>query len=157
MRTVEATVDGQAARQPDPLPGDGGGGGQSGKQFGKGEIQPDGPPAADGASLRAALPQFWRHFRTAGRAAEPDRRAMTVDVAVRAANLQLTGNARACGSTVPADDRVEVRFPAGRPDGRHGPHADRGGLGQLRRRRHGRAAGLYPGDHRGFCHLRRDR
>ena len=47
----------------------------SGRQFGTGESNLTGPPAADGAPLRAALPQLWRPLRAAGRAAEPDRRA----------------------------------------------------------------------------------
>ncbi len=45
-----------------------------GTRFGIGGVQPHRPPAADGAPVRAALPELWRPFRTAGRAAEPDRR-----------------------------------------------------------------------------------
>ena len=48
---------------------------EGGSRFGTGESQPDGPPAVDGAPVRAALPELWRPFRTSSGTAEPDRRA----------------------------------------------------------------------------------
>ena len=154
---------GEAARQPDPLPGHGRCGGQRGQPVRHGRSQPGRPPAAHGPALGAALPQLRRpssSCRSCCRTRPTSR--MEVDVAVRASNLELTGDALAPAAagvrvTVPARDRVEVRFPAAAllagtcplPGGRR--------FGQLRRRGDRRAAGLHPGDHRGLRHLRRDR
>ena len=161
-RTGTATVDGQAARQPDPLPGDGGG--RGGRQaVRQGRVGHHRPPAADGAAVAAALPQL-RRPRSSCRSSCRTRPTtpMTVDVA-RAARTQpglLTERRWASAVTVPADDRVEVRFPADDRQRGHGALPGRAAqpdLGRLGRRGRVRAAGLDAGDHRGVRHLRRDR
>ena len=59
MADGRAQCPGQAARQPDPLPRDGGGRGRrQAVRLRRG--QPDGPPAPDGPAVGAALPQLWR-------------------------------------------------------------------------------------------------
>ncbi len=60
---------------------------------------------------------------------------MTVDVIVRASNLEIEGTGKRV--TIPANDRVEVRFPACHDHGRHSADPDCGGLRKLRRRRDG--------------------
>ncbi|MBK7195532.1 MAG: Ig-like domain-containing protein [Myxococcales bacterium] len=81
---------------------------------------------------------------------------LAVDVAVRASNATLTaGGGKA--SPVPANDRVEVRFPAA-AEMAGTARFQIVGAGQRRlRRRRGRAAGLDAGHHRGLRHLRPDR
>ena len=57
--------------------------------------------------------------------------------------------------TVPARDRVEVRFPASTPMAGTARFQVAAVSGELCRRGHDRAAGLHPGHHRSLCHLRR--
>ena len=59
--------------------------------------------------------------------------------------------------TVPAHDRVEVRFPAAAQMAGTARFQVAAVSGCLCRRRHGRAAGVHAGHHRGLRHLRGDR
>ncbi len=84
---------------------------------------------------------------------------MAVDVVVRTSNLELTG-ASGMRVSVPRPRRVEVRFPATAQmagTARIQIAARRGSSGALCRRGQCGAAGVYPGHHRGVCHLWRGR
>ena len=129
----------------------------SGQQFGTGE-----------ANLTARLPlmvrpsaprflNFGDRFELPVVLQNQTDEPMTVDVAVRATNLELTGAAHGLRVTVPARDRVEVRFPAAAQLAGTARLQVAAVCGQLCRRGHRRAAGLHPGHHRSLCHLRRDR
>jgi alpha-2-macroglobulin len=113
--------------------------------------------AADGAALAAALPQLRRPLRAAGGGAEPDRRADEVEVAVRATNA--AHRRQRPPRHVPANDRVEVRFPAaaempGTAASRSRPPAGQPSIADAAELL---AAGVDAGHHRGVRHLRRDR
>ena len=81
---------------------------------------------------------------------------MTVEVAVRATNAAITDGAGR-EVTVPANDRVEVRFPAAAEMAGTARFQIGAAVGPLRRRRRARAAGVDAGDDRGVRDLRRDR
>ena len=146
----------QAARQPDALPRHGGG------------RRPTSSSARPRANMTARLPlmvrpsaprflNFGDRFELPVVLQNQTDAPLTVDVVAEAANLTLDGGQRASASTVPANDRVEVRFPAADGQRRHGARPDRRGRRRLCRRRHGRAAGLHAGHDRGLRHLRRGR
>jgi hypothetical protein len=104
------TVDVAVARQPHPLPGDGGRGRRR-RPLRQGRVDDHGAAAADGATVGATVLELRRPVRASGRAAEPDRRAARGRR--RRADRQ-PGPHRPGGKrvTVPANDRVEVRFGA---------------------------------------------
>ncbi len=81
--------------------------------------------------------------------------ALTVDVAVRATNLELASTGLRV--TVPANDRVEVRFPASTQMAGTARVQVAAISGSLRGCCRGGAAGLHARHHRGLCHLRRHR
>ena len=80
---------------------------------------------------------------------------MTVDVVARATNLELDNPGLRVD--VPANDRIEVRFPASTDYGGNDAHSGRSDLRGVRRRRDCRTACLYSRHHGGIRHLRRDR
>ena len=88
----------------------------NGARFGKGEAN---VTARKPVMVRPSPPRFLNFgdvFELPFVIQNQTRKAMEVDVAVRTANLPLTGGAFANGAalrvTVPAEDRAEVRFPA---------------------------------------------
>ena len=81
---------------------------------------------------------------------------LTVDVAVEVGNLQLDRRCRQ-RVTVPANDRVEVRFPAETVNAGTARLRIAAVAGDIADAANGRAAGLHAGHHRGLCDLRRGR
>ena len=81
---------------------------------------------------------------------------MTVDVAVRATNAELTEGAGR-RVTVPANDRVEVRFPVAAVKPGTARFQVAAAVRRASRRRRGLAARLHAGHDRGVRHLRRHR
>ena len=154
--TGEATVERQDARQPDALPHrrDRDGGREAVRQ---GRERADRAAAADGAAEPAAVPELRRHVPAAGRGAEPDRRADDGEGSRCATtNAALTDGAGR-EVTVPANDRVEVQFPAAAEMAGTARFQIVGDGGEGERRRRGRAAGVDAGDDRGVRDVRRDR
>ena len=80
---------------------------------------------------------------------------MTVDVVARATNLEL--DQAGLRVTVPANDRIEVRFPASTQKAGTARIQIAAISGDLCRCRGRGTAGLHAGHHRSLCHLRRDR
>ena len=101
---------GEAARQPDALPRDGRRRGRRAPvRHGRGDDHR--APAADGAAVAAALPQLRRPFELPVVVQnQTDARDDGGRRGARAQRLAHRGR-RPPGSSVPANDRVEVRFP----------------------------------------------
>ena len=147
----------EAARQPDPLPRDGGGGRR--RERSSARASPPSPRACRswcGPSPPRFL-NFGDRFELPVVLQNQTDAPATVDVAVRAANAELTAGRG------PARHRPRQRPRGGALPGRRrsarAPRASRSarGRGRLDRRRRVRAAGLDAGHHRGLRHLRRDR
>ena len=124
-----------------------------GKQFGKGASA---VTARLPLMVRPSAPRFLNfgdRFELPVVVQNQTEAPMTVDVALRVANLQLTqGEGRRV--TVPANDRVEVRFPATTVSSGHGPVPGGCCIGQVGRRGEHQPACVYAGDNRGVCGLR---
>ncbi len=81
---------------------------------------------------------------------------LAVDVVVQTANLKLEGD-QGLRVTVPANDRVEVRFPATTDNVGTAQRPDCGDSRRLCRCSQHRPARLHAGHHGSLCDLRRDR
>ena len=151
-------VDGQAARQPDALPRDGGRGRRRDSSSAPGEATITARLPLDGAAVGAALPQLRRPFElpvvlqnqtdapmTVRRGGARDQRDAHRRRGPRASRCRPTTASRS-GFPAAAEMAGTARFQIGACRSR-----------TLGRRGRVRAAGVDAGDHRGVRDLRRDR
>ena len=146
---------GEAARQPDALPRDGGGGlRRAPLRLGRGDARR--AAAAHGPAVCATLPELRGPIRAAGRGPEPDRpraeRGRRRPSQERRAHGRRRAQARGRG-----ERPRRGALPDGRRARRHGADPGRRRLRRVGRRRRGGAAGVDARDDRGLRQLRRDR